>query len=251
MTRAETPPGVGHPERDGLEDPRSICSLETSSEVIYTDRRTFRTESIYDGAAMATPRTGELPAGMAVLGLLVQRPDTVAGVGLRLEQEYPAARWPRNIVHNTLPSLLDRRLVMVAKRGSERSLDRYEPTEAGEERFAEWMRESSAVLPSVRDAMRAKLRYIECEDQLASIVQDIREQEDLCVGEGEKAMLRYRRAQRSGRLGALDGSDWRPRVRRALMLDEVSFWHQRAHALQRLREYLEDPCGEHDALVAP
>lgn len=200
---------------------------------------------------MATPRSGELPAGMAVLGLLVQQPDTVAGVALRLEQEYPAARWPRNIVHNTLPSLLDRRLVMMAKRGAERSLDRYEPTEVGEERFAEWMRESCAVLPSVRDAMRAKLRYVECQDQLASIVEDIREQQDLCVVAAETAMLRYRRAQRSGRLGAVDGADWRLRVRRALMLDEVSFWHQRARALQRLREYLEDPQGERDALAAP
>jgi hypothetical protein len=198
---------------------------------------------------MATPRTGELPAGIAVLGLLVQRPDTVAGVGVRLEQEYPAARWPRNIVHNTIPSLLHRRLVMLAKRASERSLDRYEPTEAGEAHFKEWMRESSAVLPSVRDAMRAKLHYVECEDQLASIVGDITEQEHLCVLEGEKAMLRYKRAQRSGRLGAVDAAEWRPRVRRALMLDEITFWQQRAHSLQRLREYLEDPHGENDAVI--
>lgn len=197
---------------------------------------------------MGTPRTGELAAGTAVLGLLVQQPDTVAGVALRLEQEYPAARWPRNIVHNTLPSLAGRGLVLVAKQGVERSLDLYQATPDGVDHFAAWMRKSAAVLPSMRDAMRAKLRYVEREDQLAAIVRDIREQEDLCVGEGEKAMMRYRTAQRAGRLGPVDTPGWRLRVRRALMLDEVSFWHQRARALQRLREYLEDTCAESEML---
>lgn len=199
---------------------------------------------------MASPRSGELSAGLAVLGLLIQQPDTVAGVGLRLEEEHPGARWPRNIVHNTVPSLAGRGLVRIAEEGGERSLDRYEVTPLGAEHFSRWLGESGAVLPALRDAMRAKLRYVDDESQLARIVRDIRDQEDLCVREGEQAMMRYRTAQIMGRLKSVGEQDWRTRVRRALMIDEVSLWYDRAKALRHLREHLEDPRGDRDMLSA-
>ena len=42
---------------------------------------------------MQVPRTGEISSSMAVLGLVVQRPDTIAGVAFRLSQTFPRAYW--------------------------------------------------------------------------------------------------------------------------------------------------------------
>jgi hypothetical protein len=185
---------------------------------------------------------------MAVLGLLAQQPDTAAGVGVRLEEEHPSARWPRNIVHNSVPSLIEHGFVRVARRGPERSLDRLETTSKGIEHFRRWLRESSAVLPAQRDALRAKLKYIDGEAELGVMIRDIREQEELCVREGEAAMSRYRTARRLGRLHPGGEQGWKVRVRRALMVDEVKSSYGRAKELQRLREHLEDPDGENDML---
>ncbi len=199
---------------------------------------------------MASPRTGNVSAGMAVLGLLAQHPDSVAGVALRLDQEHPAARWPRNIVHNTLPSLAEQGYVRVIRPGPERSLDRYEATREGLEHFRRWLSESCADLPALRDALRAKLRYVEGEEELRTVIGDIREQEELCVREGEAAVARYRSAHRLGRLAPSGEQVWKTRVRRALLVDEVKLWYERARSLQRLREHLEDPHGDMDSLDA-
>jgi hypothetical protein len=199
---------------------------------------------------VASPRTGELSARLALLGLLVQQSDTLAGVGVRLEEEHPGARWQRNIVHNSVPSLVKQGFVSVTRRGPERSLDHLEATSKGIEHFRRKLRASSAALPAQRDALRAKLKYIDGEADLGVIIGDIREQEELCVRQGEAAKSRYRTAQRLGRLHPGGEKDWKVRVRRALMVDEVSLWYVRAKGLQRLREHLEDPDGENDTLDA-
>jgi len=185
---------------------------------------------------------------MAVLGLLVQHSDTVGGLSLRLEGQHPNARWPRNIVHNTLTSHVRKDLVRVV--GSGGAAERYEATPAGVEHFREWLRKSAATVPTLRDALRAKLSYIEDEEQLAGAIRDIRKQEEWCVDEAETAQGRYRRAWRLGRLQSSGKHDVRTRVRRVLMVDEVKLWLERAAALRRLRVSLEDPDGENDTLAA-
>jgi hypothetical protein len=49
---------------------------------------------------MPPTRTGELSASMAVLCLVVEQTDTVAGVGVRLARKFPDAWWSRNAAHN-------------------------------------------------------------------------------------------------------------------------------------------------------
>src|SRR5450759_3173227 len=67
--------------------------------------RTHCSRLVYDLVAMPPTRTGELSASMAILCLVVQQPDTVASVGLRLTETFPHARWSRNAAHGNLPSL--------------------------------------------------------------------------------------------------------------------------------------------------
>jgi DNA-binding PadR family transcriptional regulator len=196
---------------------------------------------------MASPRPGDFPASIAVLGLLIEQPDTIAGVALRLEEAHPDARWARSIVYNSVSTHLEKSFVRVVRAHPRRSLDRYEVTPDGIEHFRESLRESST-LPAMRDELRAKLRYVETEEEFQAAIGDIRQQEEACVRAGAAAVKRYRTARRLGHLQPVDEQDRRTIVRRALMIDEVKLWSERAEALQRLRQHLQDPRGENDTL---
>jgi hypothetical protein len=185
---------------------------------------------------------------MAVLGLLVRQSDTVAGVRLRLDEEHPNACWSRNIVHNSLTSHLKTGFVRAVRSRPERLVDVYEVTSEGVEHFRRSLRESSAALPAQRDALRARLKYVEGEDEFWAAIRDIRKREELCMREGAAAVTRYKAARRLGRLTPSDEQDWKTRVDRALMIDDVKSWYEIVKGLQRLRQYLEDPRGVGDML---
>lgn len=197
---------------------------------------------------MASGRPGDFPASMAVLGLLVRQPDTIGGLAARLEDDHPNGRWPPNIVHNTLRSHERRRLVRQVRSGPGPGTHIYEATPEGVEHFRRRLRESAAQLPALRDALRARLSYVENEADLAGAIRDIREQEELCLGEADAARTRYRRASRRWQLRPGDERDVSAWIERALMIHEVRLWRDRADALRRLRRDVEDPLGEDDTL---
>jgi DNA-binding PadR family transcriptional regulator len=176
---------------------------------------------------------------MAILGLVVQQPDTVAGIGLRLPERFPRASFARSAAHNNLPSLARQGLVRVAKHGAEPSLDRYEATPAGIDHFQAWLRASSAAPPALREALHAKLEFSE-QDDLEGLIRAIQEEEQACVAEYGAAHARLLAA----RSVPAEKADWRVRVSGALRADEAMLWGMRARRLQRLREHLEDVNAE-------
>lgn len=78
---------------------------------------------------MPPARSTDLPASMAILGLLIRNGDTGAGVGIRLTETFPRARWPRATVHKTMPGLVDKELVKLVSEGVEPGANYYEATE--------------------------------------------------------------------------------------------------------------------------
>jgi DNA-binding PadR family transcriptional regulator len=179
---------------------------------------------------MAQSRKGDLSASMAILGLLIQQPDTASGLALRIAEEFHSARWSRSVAHNALPSLAKQGFVRLTEKGAKDSLDRYEVTREGVEEFRGWLRVSVAVPPALRDALHAKLALVGDED-LPWLVEAIEDQEESCRREAEKAQSRLNEARRQGQLGN--------RARSAMMTDEVVLWTQSANRLKRLREDLE------------
>jgi hypothetical protein len=177
---------------------------------------------------------------MAILGLVIQEADTAAGVGARLVDRFPRARWSRSVAHNDLPSLARQGLVRLVEPGAKPSLDRYEATPEGVEQFRDWLRASSMGPPMLRDALSAKLVFSD-EDDLPGLLQAIREEERICITEFEAAQTRLNAARRLGLLGPADGADWAGRVQSAVMTDEAMMWGQRAKRLQCLRQELEEP----------
>jgi hypothetical protein len=177
---------------------------------------------------------------MAILGLVIQQADTAAGVGARLVDRFPRARWSRSVAHNDLPSLAKQGLVRMVERGARPSLDRYEATPDGVDQFGAWLRASSLAPPILRDALSAKLVFAERED-LPELLAAIREEERVCIAEFEAAQMRLNAARRLGQLGPANGTEWAGRVQSAVMTDEAMMWGQRAKRLQCLRQELEEP----------
>jgi hypothetical protein len=195
----------------------------------------------YDPAAMAPARKGDLSAKMAILGLLVQRSDTIYGVKSRLIEKFPGASWSRTIAHNSVSSLAKDGHVRVAVGGAEPGLDLYEATSEGMGWFRQWLVEFEQGPPVLRDALRAKLEYVADEATLLAVIEAIREQEDACFDESEAAKARLRRAIRRGELGSARDAGWESRLRYALMSDEALLWRDMAVRRKRFRESLEDP----------
>lgn len=190
---------------------------------------------------MARARKGELSAKAAIMGLLVERSDTINGVKSRLEAKFPGASWSPSIAYRAVDSLAEDGYVRIAAGGAERSLHLYEATPEGVGWFKRWLGEFSA--PVLRDALRAKLEYVGDESALRSVVEAIREQEQDAFEASEAAHLRLNRARRRGELGAARDAGWESRLRYALMSDEVLWWRNRGVRLKRLRENLERPEG--------
>jgi DNA-binding PadR family transcriptional regulator len=201
---------------------------------------------------MAPPRKGDLTASMAILGLVVQKTDTVNGLGVRLIERFPHAQWSRSVAHNSLPSLEKQGLVRMVDRGAERALDRYEATDEGIGEFREWLRTSSAAPLALRDAVHAKLEFAE-ERDVPDLILAIREEEEACAREFAAASSRLNVQWQLRRLGPPGGGERRSgetdlggRVRHALMTDEAMLWGMRARRLRRLRQELEDTVEEPD-----
>lgn len=184
--------------------------------------------------------------------MVVQKTDTVNGLGARLIERFPHAQWSRSVAHNSLPSLEKQGLVRMVDRGAERALDRYEATDEGIGEFREWLRTSSAAPLALRDAVHAKLKFAE-ERDVPDLILAIREEEAACAREFAAASSRLNVQWQLRRLGPPGGAERRSggadlggRVRHALMTDEAMLWGMRARRLRRLRQELEDTVGEPD-----
>jgi DNA-binding PadR family transcriptional regulator len=188
---------------------------------------------------MTRVRKGDLSAKAAIMGMLVERPDTINGVKTRLGKEFSGARWSPSIAYGAIDSLADDGYVRIAAEGAERSLHLYEPTPEGEGWFRRWVGEFST--PVLRDTLRAKLQNVDDENELLELIAAIREQEEVAFQSSETATIGLNTARRRGEFGSPRGKGLEGRVRYALMSDEVLWWRNWGERLKRLRENLEGP----------
>jgi hypothetical protein len=197
---------------------------------------------------MPPSRTGEMSASMAVLCLVVEQTDTVAGVGVRLAQRFPDAGWARNAVHNNIPSLAKQGLVCLAKKGppGKASLDTYRATSEGVAQVRKWIRESAVVPPVLRDALQGKLAFSEEAEDVLGLIATVRDEEDAC-------RLKYADAHRGDMTARQVRLRRRSRGRRAILeemmgdvklADEAAVWGFMVNRLKLLRENLKDVLEE-------
>jgi DNA-binding PadR family transcriptional regulator len=190
---------------------------------------------------MARLRKEEFSAGMAIMGLMIQRSDTINGVKYRLAERFPTARWSPSVPYEAIKSLAEHDYVRVAVGGSARSLDLYEATPQGIDWFRKWFEDRLEEPPALRDALRGKLEYVADENDLLVVIEAIREQEEACFEASHAANARLERARRRGELGSAKSADWRSRLLYGVMTYDMKLWSDRGSLLKRLRETLEDP----------
>jgi DNA-binding PadR family transcriptional regulator len=187
---------------------------------------------------MRLSRSGDLSVSMAVLGLLVEQPDTGAGVGVRLLQRFPRAGWSRSSVHNNLPSLIKQGHVRLVKEGHKPALNSYEATAQGVAHFRQWMRESVAMPPVLRDALQGKLAFSTPED-LPAFAESVRQEKEAYRQMYAAAHRRFRETLQHIPQAAGTEADWEEAIGDIQAADEAEFWGQMVTRRQRLLNALD------------
>jgi DNA-binding PadR family transcriptional regulator len=187
---------------------------------------------------MSTLSSGDLSPRMMVLGLVVQQPDSVAGVARRLADQFASARFPKTSAHTNLPSLAEKGYVRLLEPGRTPSLNRYEATSEGVAQLHRWLLQSAARPPMVRDAMQCKLEFLQRED-LAALIEIVRGEEEACRLACNNAHGRVV-GERSSRRVQGTPVDWRVRLRGIQSKDEAGLWGMMSKRLEHLREELEE-----------
>lgn len=175
---------------------------------------------------------------MAILGLIVRKPDTVAGIRKRLTEKFPHSGWSSSVAYSDLESLDGQGFIRLTVQGEKRGEDGYEATPEGVAHFRMWLRESSEAAPALHDPTRARLELCEAED-LPAMLPLLVVEERICIDRFDAARLRLNKKRRSGHFGPADGSDENGRLVYALMTDDMLLWGHRALRLKRLREEIE------------
>src|ERR1700691_2316839 len=186
-----------------------------------------------------TFNVGDPTPRMMVLGLVIQKQDTVAGLAHRLTNQFASARFPKNAAHNNMPSLAKKGYVRLIERDptGESTRDRYEATPKGVEYFREWLC-SVQLPPIVRDAMQCKLELLERQD-LTALIRLVREDEKAYTAACDIARARVLREQRSRRIRQNEPVDWRVRLRGIQNKDESTLWSLMSKRLEHLGNELE------------
>jgi len=174
---------------------------------------------------------------MMVLGLVVQQPDSVAGVARRLADQFASARFPKTSAHTNLPSLAEKGYVRLVQPGRKASLNRYEATSEGVAELHRWLLASSRP-PVVRDAMQCKLEFLK-RDELPALIGILRGEEEACRISCNNAHGRVVGEQNSRRARRTP-VDWRVRLRGIQSKDEAALWGMMCQRLEHLREELEE-----------
>lgn len=186
-----------------------------------------------------TAQKGNLTASMAILGLLIQQPDTTTSIKKRLDREYPHGRWARSIAHNNIKNLANHGLICRIQRGRIASEDLYEATPEGIAAFRALLSKAAKEPPAVRDALQLWVANAD-ESELPEILKVVKELEEIARAEYSAAMSLQSIERNLGNFGPLDGSDWNGRKHEALLDERVMRCGQQALRLKKLREKLQN-----------
>lgn len=190
---------------------------------------------------MTRLRKEEFSAGMAIMGLMIQRSDTINGIKPRLAERFPTARWSPSVPYEAIKSLAGHGYLRVAVGGAARSLDLYEATPEGISWFRRWFEDLLEDPPALRDGLRGRLEYVADEKDLLVVIEVIRLQEEACFEISDAASTCLEKARRRGEVGSPKSGDWKRRLLYGVMTYDVTFWSHRGTILKRLRETLEGP----------
>jgi DNA-binding PadR family transcriptional regulator len=181
-----------------------------------------------------------LSAGEALLGLVIEQPDSASRLGQRLVERFRSARFTRSTGHNALNRLARQGLVrVVAGDAQDAEEHRYEATPLGVEHFRAWLRASCAAAPALREELQAKIEFCTPED-LPGLIEAICVEEQACASMFAAAQGRLSAAQLLAAREDGEAEPWSVLTRRTVLRDEAAMWGMRFKRLARLRARLEE-----------
>jgi DNA-binding PadR family transcriptional regulator len=188
---------------------------------------------------MSAFNAGDPSPEMLILGLVIQRSDTVAGIARRLTDQFASARFSKTTAYGRLPALAEKGYVRLAEVGppDEQTRDRYEATRRGIAHFRKWLR-NTELPPIVRDALQCKLKFLQCDD-LLDLIRLVREEEAVYTAAYDIARARVLREQRFRRVKSKP-VDYDARLTSIRNRDEAALWGMMSKRLERLGEELEE-----------
>jgi hypothetical protein len=199
---------------------------------------------------MPKPNPSDLSGAMAISGLLKEKPNqTVAEVAEGLAGRFPSARFHRTTARNVLPQMArsahSRPFVRCTYRaaGTNRKLDRYELTRAGEDAFNAWMRGiPSGSLPTLREALYGRIELCTLAD-LPALIRIAREEaliaRDLYSEASTKLKQLREDADEHSTSEGTGGEVYLREVRDVLLLISPKHWAARHAEMEEVRRYLE------------
>ncbi|MFI5005063.1 MAG: hypothetical protein ACHQE6_08615 [Solirubrobacterales bacterium] len=189
---------------------------------------------------MPRKRMVGLSAGEAVLGLVIEQPDSASRLGQRLVERFRSAQFTRSTGHNALNRLARQGLVRaVADEDGSIEEPRYEATPQGVEHFRAWLRASCAAAPALREELQAKVEFCTPED-LPRLIEAICAEERACASMFAAAQGRLSAAELVAPRHASGAERWSALTRRTVLRDEAAMWGMRFKRLERLRARLEE-----------
>lgn len=192
---------------------------------------------------MARANPAELPGSMAVLGLVIERPNhTVSEIGQLLESRFTRSRFSLSTAHNALPQMVRSRIKRVRlsyKSPVKDSEDRYVPTDEGIAVFRSWMMDWPSAMPPLREAMYGRIEFCRLED-LPLLVKMCRQEESISddlYHEAAKELRRHRRRKESQRHG---DRDFLGEIREVLLYVDPMHWAARSERYKEIAKRLEE-----------
>jgi DNA-binding PadR family transcriptional regulator len=180
------------------------------------------------------PRT--ITPRIAVLSLISQRADTVADIGRRLKQEFPAAQFPESSAHNNVRKLADAGYLRLVEEGLEPSQNRYEATDEGKELARRW-RLRSVIPPMTRDTMQGRLAFTEGEEEIRAQIALVHEEARGFQVQHDQAYSRARSQKRFR--DALTGIDVEAELEAIRLKDEYELLMVMVRRCMQVRKELE------------
>jgi hypothetical protein len=200
---------------------------------------------------MARPHRDEVPADMAVLGLVIERPNrTAAWYANALAQRFPRAGFGTSTAHNALRRMArgdaPRLRCTHDTRAQDGSKDRYEALRDGRGIFHAWMFQPPTAIPAVRQAMYGRIALTQLED-LARLIGVVRKEEAIATDlyeQANKDLREHEMRKRSRGSAAKTQADFEREIHETWLYVGPLHWSSRATlcltVLDRLEEIAEE-----------
>jgi hypothetical protein len=199
---------------------------------------------------MSRLNPADLPAHMAVLGIVIEQPNqTVSHIARALDERFVRSRFTKSTAYTTLPQMARGRSVRVRRTytapGDDRSMDRYAANEQGHKVFRAWMFQLPGGAPAIREAMYGRIELARLE-HLPRLIRIAREEEriatDLYAAASER--VRTHEIVRRGGTARKTPVDYERKIRETLLYVDPLHWSSRAALYVVIAEHLEEIAEE-------